>query len=108
MIGIVMFFTALFMLVIGFPVAFTFAAVTSLGGLSFVTFNVPFQKLIYKNAKKTGPLFILRRELYLNVGRISILLFAMAVYFFSGSIVVASISCFIVGSIATLFLNFID
>ncbi len=40
--------------------AFTFAAVTSLGGLSFVTFNVPFQKLIYKNAKKTGPLFILR------------------------------------------------
>ena len=34
MIGIVMFFTALFMLVIGFPVAFTFAAVSVFFGIA--------------------------------------------------------------------------
>lgn len=33
MIGIVMFFTALFMLIIGFPVAFTFAAVSVFFGI---------------------------------------------------------------------------
>ncbi len=33
MIGIIMFFTALFMLLIGFPVAFTFGAVSVLFGL---------------------------------------------------------------------------
>lgn len=34
MIGIVMFFTALFMLLFGFPVAFTFAAVSVFFGIS--------------------------------------------------------------------------
>lgn len=33
MIGIIMFFTALFMLLIGFPVAFTFAAVSVFFGI---------------------------------------------------------------------------
>ena len=34
MIGIVMFFTALFMLILGFPVAFTFAAVSVFFGIA--------------------------------------------------------------------------
>ncbi len=40
MIGIVMFFTALFMLVIGFPVAFTFAAVSVFFGIAAGFFTI--------------------------------------------------------------------
>lgn len=88
--------------------AASFTAVTSLGGLSFIVFNIPMQKIWYTNAKHMGPLFILRREFYLNSGRLLLLGLALIVLTLTQSPIYASISAFFLGAIATMALNFVE
>ena len=85
-----------------------FTAITSFGGFGFITFNVPLQKMWYGAAKKLGPLFVIRREFYLDFGRLLLLTTALLLYGLTHSVFVTSIVCFFFGAIATLLINLVE
>ncbi len=85
-----------------------FLAITSVGGLSYVALNLPLQKMWYTHAKYLGPIYLMRRELYLQVGRITIMTIGLVGYFLSQSYVVSALVVFGCSAVATLCLNYMD
>jgi hypothetical protein len=86
----------------------SFIAITSLSSIGYVTFNVPMQKMYYGVAKRLGPIFIIGRELYLELGKIVMLLIVLGVYLITVDFKLAAIISFILAAIATLCLNYME
>jgi MFS family permease len=86
----------------------SFVAITTIGSIGYVTFNVPMQKMYYGIAKQLGPLFVIQRELYLELGKISMIVLVLCVYLYTYDFIVASVVGFMCAGIATLCLNYIE
>ena len=96
--------------------AITVTSITSLGGVGFTVLHNAYSKLWYEKAHKQGAAFILSRELYLEIGRMSIVFFALVLFIslqyfampFKESVYIMSASVFVLGGISAIVMNVID
>ncbi len=96
--------------------AVTITSITSLGGVGFSLLNTSYAKIWYEKAHTLGAAFILSRELYLEIGRIGIVFFALLVFIslqifslpFMTSAYIMSASVFVLGAIGAIVMNIID